>query len=412
MFRQPDTRDVTRRSPKFGETIHNLGKIGCVGTGGAGKTKTIISICNTAAHKRIYTWDEKAELLGTTSVHPYSLQFQKEEKNVTQVELVDNPGQNSLEHLRVTVAQSGEKYKGLIIFLDAIGWNFWLIGLQQANTLMDALGVKKLPLTLIISKWDLQQELLGKKALIDDITREIVKLVADIKPGVKLPYYDRINNIVKYLPFESDKGTIPFTQLEQILVNGLDKYLQTKPIQGFTPLNVRLLIRSLLFGYCNLFKNYLYLPEFAKKHPELIIEDNIIYALNYYRPTAYETQISWQKMAGDEKAKEAPMLLESFTFPNIANIFKKEVVCPSTDDIDDYVNELVRDEYEIVSYIASNSQNRESIEKILPIIEKLTSHESFLTSQDKDKTPSSDKNSQKFTKHKLPPKPRPKKWNE
>ena len=405
MFRRPEDKKAVFRSPqKSGKVGEYIGKIGVIGTGGAGKTRALIKLSNSTTGRSHYHWDEAEEIMGTTTIQPYSLQLQQ------QVMMVDNPGQNSLEHLRKTVALSGEQYQGLVIFLDAVGWNFWNIGVQQARVILDTLKKPNLPITIIVSKWDLQTRLLGKRNLIDVLTRVIVKTMGEITPGKRLPYYDRLNNKVEYIPF-SDQKTIPFTQLEQILVNGLDRYTNRTSIPELTRINNRLLIRSLLMGFCDLFRKYMFLPEFAKEHPELIIEDNIMYALNYYRPTAYETQTIWSKMAGNPKAKEPPILLESFKFADIVNIFKREVICPSQETLEEFVRQLKEQGYNIVSHVASSIIDRDSTKKMLSAVETLIQDKSFIPIQQKQKKdlPKIDKKTQKF-KHKPPPKPKPVKW--
>ena len=117
-------------------------------------------------------------------------------------------------------------------------------------------------------------------------------------------------------------------------------------------------------------------------------------------------------MAGNPKAIEPPILLEMFKFANIVDVFKREVICPSLDILQDYVNKL-GEGLNIVSQVASNIINKDSTEKIITVIQDLIQHKSFIPVK-KDKKNSTDDSLTKHKiplKYKLPPKPKPIKWS-
>lgn len=393
---------------KIGESINYIGKIGLLGSTGSGKTKLIKLLANLANKRIIYNYDETEEVNGTLQAQPYSLPLTNNER----VLIIDNPGQNSLASVRTTVA--GDSYKGLIIVLDAIGKNFWSLSLQQCDTIIKSVNDPKLPIIIIINKYDLQIALMGWKSFVDDLALLIEKIASSIEYGKKLPYYDRTTNKVEYLPFDSPSNSLSFTQLEQVIVNGLDQHFNINPVSGFTKLNIRLLVRSLLLGYCNLFKSYSVLPEFKAKYPGLSIQDDIQNSLMYFRPTAYENKTSWIKMANNDNAKEPIIPLEYFKYANIATILKKDVIITSEDQITEFINKSGK-KYAIWAHYLNNINKRESLEQILEGITKLTESPYFKKEKTGNKKNAVKENGMKLPKSSFkatapPPKPKRTDW--
>ena len=379
-----------------------------LGSAGSGKTKFIKLLTNLANKRIIYNYDEAEEVNGTLNAQPYSLPLTNNERLL----IIDNPGQNSLASLRTTVA--GDSYKGLIIVLDAIGRNFWNLSLQQCDAIIKAVKDPNLPIIIVINKYDLQITLMGWKSFVDDLALLIEKITARIEYGKKLPYFDRTTNKVEYLPFDSPSNSLSFTQLEQVIVNGLDQYFNLNPVSGFTKLNIRLLVRSLLLGYCNLFKSYSLLPEFKEKYPGLSIGDDLQNSLMYFRPTAYENKTPWTKMANDDMAKEPVIPLEYFKFANIASILKNDVIITSEDQITEFIGKTTK-KYDIWAYYLNNINKRESLEKILEGITQLTESphfkkETIESNKTKSNGPKMTLPKSSFQAVKPPPKPKRKEW--
>ena len=255
---------------------------------------------------------------------------------------------------------------------------------------------------------------MGWKSFVDDVALLIEKITSSIEYGKKLPYFDRTTNKVEYLPFNSPSNSLSFTQLEQVIVNGLDQYFNLNPVSGFTKLNIRLLVRSLLLGYCNLFKSYSVLPEFQEKYPGLHIGDGIQNSLMYFRPTSYENKTPWTKMANDDMAKEPIIPLEYLKFANIATILKNDVIITSEDQITEFIDQATK-KYAIWAHYLNNINKRESLEKILEGITQLTESPHF-----KKETMEKAKNKAKDSKMSLPkssfqavkppPKPKRQEW--
>lgn len=391
---------------KIGESINYIGKVGLLGTTGSGKTKFIKLLTNLANKRIVYNYDESEEINGTQNAQPYSLPLSNNERLL----IIDNPGQNSLASLRNTVA--GDSYKALIVILDSIGKNFWNIGLQQCDSIITNGKNVTLPLIIIFNKYDLQITLLGRKAFVDDLALLIEKIVSTIEYGKKLPYFDRTTNTVEYLPFESPSNSLSFTSLEQVIVNGLDQYFNLNPVSGFTKFNIRILVRSLLMGYCNLFKSYEILPDFKQKHPEVQIPNDVQNSLCYFRPTSFETKTPWVKMANNDRAKEPLIPLEFFKFPNIATILKNDVIITSEEQITEFIDQTTK-KYDVWGYFLNNINKRESQEEILAGITKLTETPYFKTDENDFKKVKEESNLPKssYQAIKPPPKPKREEWD-
>ena len=103
-----------------------LGKFACVGQGGSGKTRTVVEVTNYLSETNEILWSEESNLAGTLTVTPYSFTLPANSVNSENYKIIvaDNPGQNSLEMVRLSVARAGSDYAGIIIFADALSWNF------------------------------------------------------------------------------------------------------------------------------------------------------------------------------------------------------------------------------------------------------------------------------------------------
>jgi len=303
-----------------------IGKFAAVGQGGSGKTRGIAEIANYLAKQILYPWDEESNMAGTLTVTPYSMSIPSaknitpgsfdQQQNVRRIILADNPGQNSLELVRISVAKSGANYKGLIIFADAIGWNFHSVGISHAKSISKYLETKNLPVALITSKADIINAF-QQTSFLNDIIACLSTALKSADNGQLIPYFDRVHNSQKQFHLQVlEGGWISFTQLEQFLVNALDaNYYQSE--NGFTFMNRRLFVRSLLLGYCDYYrKEY---PEFIQSYPVFnAIDENLLNSLNYHRPTSYETGTPWNVLASQRRSgssvtkNEPPFRLDAF----------------------------------------------------------------------------------------------------
>jgi signal recognition particle receptor subunit beta len=342
-----------------------LGKIAALGQGGSGKTFLINSIANYLAEKELYPWNEEANMAGTIAVTPYSLKFSDR-----RVVVNDNPGQDSLEFLRNLIASQGEVYQGIVLVVDAVGWNFRKVGSMQAASMVEATKSKSdLPLIVIISKRDLRDYLVqsNKISIIATVMANAIKNISngyDISFNSRM-YKKKLNYTVKL----SDPSLIPLTTMEQILTTALDNYLEDEPIKGFTKMNVRLFIRSFLLGYCEAMKSMIDLgkyPVFAS-----IGDPSLVNRLNYHRPTALETGSGWEKLgkssiSGSKPLEEPPILRQTFDSKTIELIINNYVLA-SESKVEEFVDEMQRlgkGKWNVVSFCYTNALERTGKEQI------------------------------------------------
>ena len=137
-----------------GRSFPFLGKIAVLGSGGAGKTRMVVELVNGLTGNR-FPWSEESNMGGTTNVTPYPVQFPSPQSKAI---LVDNPGQDSLETVRVTTARVGSQYAGIVIVLDSCAWNSRKIAIGHAEEIskyMDQATGDGIPMNIITNKSDL-----------------------------------------------------------------------------------------------------------------------------------------------------------------------------------------------------------------------------------------------------------------
>ncbi|MHA2365444.1 MAG: GTPase domain-containing protein [Candidatus Hodarchaeales archaeon] len=319
-----------------------IGKIAAIGQGGSGKTYMINKLSNYLAGKEIFPWNEEKNLAGTIGVTPYTLDFQG-----GRVIINDNPGQNSLELVRTAIAKQGDVYQGLVIVADALGWNFRKLGVYHAESIRQYSQLDDMPISIIISKRDLSDFLYQHEDTLRSIALLIEDTVLNANNGQQYRFHDRAFNRDTSFKLElEDEDLIPFTNIEQIIVNRLDDWVKEYPVFGLTPMNIRLLTRSLLLGYCDLIKNAVdqeAFPQFKAIQDSFeAIDEDLVNRLNYHRPTAYETHAHWIKLAGSDpegnpKKNEPPIIKSMFSFENVITVLK-EFVLASENKVKNYVN--------------------------------------------------------------------------
>ena len=343
-----------------------LGKIAALGQGGSGKTFLINTIANYLAEKELYPWSEEANMAGTIAVTPYSLKF-----NDRRIIVNDNPGQDSLEFLSNLIASQGEVYQGIIVVVDAVGWNFRNVGIMQANSMVEATksAGENLPLLIIVSKRDLRDNLFQSNR-ISIIATVMANAVKNVNSGYELPYDSRmynkkLNTIVKL----NDPVLIPLTIMEQVFTIAIDAYLDDEPIRGFTKMNVRLFVRSFLLGYCEAMKSMIDLS----KYPVFgsIGDPSLVNRLNYHRPTAFETGSGWEKLGkssipGGRPLEEPPVLRQTFDSKTIELIINNYVLA-SEAKVLEFVDDMKKkgeDKWKVISFCYTNSLERTGKEQI------------------------------------------------
>lgn len=312
-----------------------LGRVAVIGPGGAGKTRSIQEMANTLAKTRKYNWSEEKNIAGTMVVTPYSLSFPP---NLMAV-FNDNPGQSSLDLIRKSVAQAGAHYKGVLIYQDATAWNFKDVGLLQARAITEFIEEEiTLPIAVITTKADLVEQLSRPKVLAHHAGL-IADTIARAKDGNVVDFFNRVKNQPRQIPLTLYKGAFYFTQLEQLVVNTIQADLRSNPIKGMTPINLRYYVRSILMGFAGLVIKFMAESKLGEIYPELnAFDSNLVTALNYYRPTAYETESDWEVIHG--AGKNEPIILKEILDEESIKSIIKSFTLASEDDHNKYIQQL------------------------------------------------------------------------
>ena len=303
-----------------------IGKFAAVGQGGSGKTRCVAEIANYLSGTNKYVWTEESNLAGTLTVTPYSVTLPKNSNEIDDKKIIisDNPGQNSLEMVRLSVARSGSNYAGIIIFADAISWNFREVGILHAESIAKYLQSKELPIAFITTKADMIFKF-QQTNLLTDIIFVIANAIRSISDNMVVPYFNRIKNRQESFIFHLNDGWLPFTQLEQILINILDQeYFDNST--GLTTMNRRIFVRSLLLGFCDYYRKEF--PEYVRQYPIFnAIDKNLLNSLNYHRPSAFETETPWKVLAAQSRSaittkNEIPFRKDAFEESSIEYVLR------------------------------------------------------------------------------------------
>ena len=210
-----------------------IGKIAVVGAGGAGKTRMLNAIVNILTNNK-FPWNEEANVAGTLTVTPYSVLFPLPDSQPVKVIFADNPGQNSLETMRLSSAKAGSDYKALLIVVDSAAWNFRSIGTLHAESLARYINSDKIMIAVITSKSDLSELISSMYNTV--IAEALEKAIENITPYMPVSYYNRTIRENDSFRLTDTDDWIPFTQLEKYFVNTLEHVLKDA---AYTPINIR-----------------------------------------------------------------------------------------------------------------------------------------------------------------------------
>ena len=162
-----------------------VGKFAAVGQGGSGKTRAVAEIANYVSDTKKYIWTEESNLAGTLAVTPYTVTLPSRTGTDESKKIIisDNPGQNSLEMVRITVAQAGSDYAGIIIFADALSWNFREVGILHAESIAKYLHSEELPIAFITTKADMIFKF-QQTNLLNDVIFVIAETIRNISENI------------------------------------------------------------------------------------------------------------------------------------------------------------------------------------------------------------------------------------
>ena len=352
-----------------------------MGQGGSGKSRAVVELVNFLAESKKYDWIEESNLSGTLTVTPYTLTLPASSQKII---ISDNPGQNSLEMVRLSVARAGSNYSGIIIFADAMSWNFREVGILHDESIAKYLNSDELPVAFITTKADMIFKF-QQTNLLNDITFVIANSIANLQDQMTVPYFNRVKKREEAFLLYLKDDWVPFTQLEQVLINALDQEFMDNS-SGFTTMNRRLFVRSLLLGFCDYYRKEF--PEYIRQYPVFnAIDSHLLNSLNYHRPSAYETETPWKILASQSKSgitskNEIPFRKDAFNVSSIEYVLRN--FCLGTQTRHYELEGMMRarayeNGWKFVASAYTDSVTKPGIERTIECIKKLVSESNIRT---------------------------------
>lgn len=357
-----------------------IGKFAAVGQGGSGKTRAVAEVANYLSDSNKYSWNEESNMAGTLTVTPYSVNLPNgnstDPYDVKKIIISDNPGQNSLEMVRLAVARGGAEYTGIIIFSDALSWNFKEVGFLHAESIAKYLQSEDLPVAFITTKADMVLKF-QQTNLLHEVVFVLANAINSIQDQMLIPYYNRVKKREESFNFSLNNDWLPFTQLEQVLINALDQEFFDNST-GLTAMNRRILARSVLLGFCDYYrKEY---PEYIREYPVFnAIDGNLLNSLNYHRPSAFETETPWKILAAQSRSgitskNEIPFQRTAFNESSIEYVLRN--FCLGTPSRHYELEGMIRSRsfengWKFVTSAFTDSVSKPGIERTIECIKKL-----------------------------------------
>lgn len=305
----------------------NAGRILVVGSGGGGKTATVTKLAARTDSKMEYREDYG----GTIETEYLKVSF--DEGQFFSL-LLPIGGQEKWDKLRKRFGATAE---AIVCILDSCTKEFWSNSLQQAKAISTVLPYNHFPVSFIVTKRDLN-EVISKEA--ESFGEAIVNGIMEAKRS-GVTYYARGFRIdERKFTLDSTQETIPFTQMEQIIVNSLEE----KYFTGLVPGDARK-GRKLLSGFslvnCRLFSRALTLA--------LGIQDGepgnklaILSLLNDMRPSMLELDSNWASLQRKyPEAGSEPVVSMHISAEEIKSIILENLLSNDT-DMQNFVDDITR----------------------------------------------------------------------
>jgi len=230
-------------------------------------------------------------------------------------------GQEKWAKLR---SRFGSTAEAIVIVIDSCTKGFWSNSLHQAVSISSVLPYNNYPVAFVVTKRDLNDVI---QAEFKNFSKTIIEGIKIAKrDGVK--YFSRGFRVAER-KFYIDYDEIPFSQLEQIIVNSLeDKYFTglipgdakkgRMILPGFTLVNCRIFSRALTLGISE--------PYIQGD------KTSVLALLNDMRPTMLELDSDWKKLsrkyleAGDE-----PEIPSNIAEDEINNVITEKLLANAQD---------------------------------------------------------------------------------
>ncbi|MHA1214821.1 MAG: ADP-ribosylation factor-like protein [Candidatus Hodarchaeales archaeon] len=238
-------------------------------------------------------------------------------------------GQEKWAKLRTSFGSTAE---AMVVIVDSCTKGFWMNSLQQAISISSVLPYNDYPVAFVVTKRDLN-EVIKKEA--ESIGDAIVQGIESAKrDGVK--YYSRGFRVTER-SFNVYGDEIPFSQLEQIITNSLEKRYFTGLIPG-NARKGRMLLPGFTLVNCRIFSRALTL---GISEPYVQGDSmSILALLNDMRPTMLELDSNWENLQRKyPTAGEEPNIPSDLTKEEIKKVILEKLLA-NDNDINEFEKEL------------------------------------------------------------------------
>lgn len=294
----------------------NAGRILVVGTQGGGKTATVTRL----AARTDSSMEYQEDFSGTIETEYLKVTF---DEGKFYSLLLPIGGQEKWAKLRERFGSTAE---AIVTILDSCTKQFWSNSLQQATSISSVLPYNNYPVSFIVTKKDLNEAIAEEAGTFGEV---IVEGIARAnREGVT--YYSRGFRISERR-FEIEKGLdkVPFTQMEQIIVNALEQ----KYFTGLEPGNARrgnVLLAGFSLVNCRIFTRALTLALSYQDEPGDQIA--ILGLLNDMRPTLLELDTNWIDLKRKyPKAGSEPVIPEDISVDEIKKVILEKLLANESD---------------------------------------------------------------------------------
>ncbi len=306
----------------------NAGRILVVGTQAGGKTAIVTKLAARTDSSMEYYED----FGGTIETEYLKVSF--DEGNFYSL-LLPIGGQEKWAKLRERFGSTAE---AIVTILDSCTKQFWMNSLQQATSISGVLPYNNYPVSFIVTKKDLN----------DAITKEVSSFSESIVEGLArakhegVTFYSRGFRISQRSFKLNETGEIPFTQMEQIIVNALEH----KYFTGLEPGNARkgdMLLQGFSLVNCRIFSRALTLALSYQAEPG--DQMAILGLLNDMRPTMLELDTNWTDLGRKyPKAGSEPLIPVNISTDEIKNVILEKLLANET-DINNFEKEINKMSY-------------------------------------------------------------------
>ncbi|MHA1976611.1 MAG: hypothetical protein ACW98I_06925 [Candidatus Hodarchaeales archaeon] len=251
----------------------NAGRILVVGTQAGGKTALVTKLA--ARTDRSMNYEE--DFGGTIETEYLRISF--DEGRFFSL-LLPVGGQQKWQKLRERFGSTAE---GMVIILDSCTKKFWMNSLSQASSISSFLPYDNYPIAAVITKRDLN-DIIRKEA--ENFAQAIVNGLQEAKTS-PIVYYSRGFRITER-KIHILSNVIPFTTLEQVIINSLE----SKYFTGLVPGNAKqgkVLLPGFSLVNCRIFSRAL-TQELTKPEGDQM---QILSLLNDMRPSMLELDTNW-----------------------------------------------------------------------------------------------------------------------